>query len=60
VGGLHKNPITVALPRSNPLPRATITRWQQSNGAILAQLDALSNAQVAQASTASTQPRLAP
>lgn len=62
VGGLHKNPMTVALPRSNPLPRAAVARWQLENNAVLAQLNALSNAQVAQATPTQSpaQTRLSP
>lgn len=49
IGGLHKNPMTVVLPRSNPLPRSVVAQWRSENEAILSQLDALSGRQMAQA-----------
>lgn len=49
VGGLHKNPMTVPLPRSNPLPRSVVAQWRSENAAVIAQLDTLSGAQIARA-----------
>ncbi len=52
IAGLHKNPMTVALPRSNPLPRSVVAQWRSSTAPILARLDSLSDAQVAQIASA--------
>ncbi len=49
VNGVHKDPITVALPRSNPLPRSVITRWKAEQAPLLAQLDGLAEKHLAQA-----------
>jgi murein DD-endopeptidase MepM/ murein hydrolase activator NlpD len=51
INGVHKNPMTVALPRSNPLPRSMTAQWRREMAPELAQLDAMAAAaQVAQAS----------
>jgi murein DD-endopeptidase MepM/ murein hydrolase activator NlpD len=56
VNGVHQNPLTVALPRANPLSQAVIARWRSDNAAVLAQLDAVSNSRTAQASEAAIPP----
>lgn len=48
--GIHKNPMTVAVPRANSLPRNTVAVWQAQRAPVLAQLDAMSQTLVAQAS----------
>jgi murein DD-endopeptidase MepM/ murein hydrolase activator NlpD len=58
INGVHKNPITVALPRANPLPRSVIARWRADNAHVVAQLDAIAASQMAQAQ--SSQARLNP
>ena len=55
VNGVHQNPITVALPRANPLTRTQIAQWQSKNAAVIAQLDALDKPQFAQVSRAKAQ-----
>jgi hypothetical protein len=45
VRGIHKNPMTVALPRANPLSKSELAVWKSQNAHLLAQLDALSQAQ---------------
>lgn len=50
VGGVHKNPVTVPLPRGNPLPRNLLTAFRISTAPLLAQLDSLGRTQFAQAS----------
>lgn len=40
--GLHKNPMTVALPRANSLGKSLVAQWRLQNGDALAQLDSLS------------------
>lgn len=42
INGVHKNPVTVALPRANPLPRSVVAQWRTNNEQVLAKLDALS------------------
>ncbi len=49
INGIHKNPMTVALPRSAPLPRSIAPRWRTETAPLLAQLESLSDSQVAQA-----------
>ncbi|MGH8446454.1 MAG: OapA family protein [Solimonas sp.] len=56
VNGVHQNPLTVALPRANPLSQSVIARWRSDNAAVLAQLDAVSNSRTAQASEAAIPP----
>jgi murein DD-endopeptidase MepM/ murein hydrolase activator NlpD len=52
VNGVHQNPLTVALPRANPLPRNIVAQWRHDNALALAQLDTLSTSRTAQASQA--------
>ncbi|MGH8542035.1 MAG: OapA family protein [Stenotrophobium sp.] len=40
VNGVPKNPVTVALPRANPLTRTQLAHWHTQNKQLLAQLDA--------------------
>jgi len=47
VNGLHVNPMTVSLPRANPLSRKEVAAWQADNAAALAALDAISMQQQA-------------
>lgn len=59
VNGIHKNPITVALPRANSLSSSQLAQWQNQSGHLIAKLDRLSQAQVAQQQPALTQSSLA-
>lgn len=55
INGVHKNPVTVALPRANPLPRSVVAQWRTTNAQVLAQLDTLSaSARVARVNTAAS------
>ncbi|WP_020651110.1 OapA family protein [Solimonas variicoloris] len=56
VNGLHQNPLTVALPRANPLPKSVVARWRLENATALAQLDALSSTRTAQLDTPAEAP----
>ncbi len=47
INGIHKNPMTVALPRANPLPQSVVAQWRNANQAVLASLEATSSAQLA-------------
>jgi murein DD-endopeptidase MepM/ murein hydrolase activator NlpD len=47
VDGIHKNPMTVALPRSNPIPRQYLVQFRAETAPLLAQLDTLSNSRYA-------------
>jgi murein DD-endopeptidase MepM/ murein hydrolase activator NlpD len=49
VNGVHKNPVTVALPRANPLSRTQLAKWRADNAQVIAQIDALGKPAVAQA-----------
>lgn len=51
VNGVHQNPLTVALPRANPLPKSVVARWRMENATALAELDALSSTRTAQLDT---------
>lgn len=42
VNGLHVNPMTVALPRANPLSRTEVAAWRADNAGALAALEAIS------------------
>lgn len=48
VGGVHKNPVKVVLPRANPMPKALLTKFQASASPLLAQLDSLGRSEFAQ------------
>jgi murein DD-endopeptidase MepM/ murein hydrolase activator NlpD len=50
VNGVYKNPMTVALPRANPLSRKQVAEWRAKNAIILAQLDGVNPQQIAQIS----------
>jgi murein DD-endopeptidase MepM/ murein hydrolase activator NlpD len=52
INGVHKNPMTVSLPRANPLPQSVVAQWHAANQAVMAQLETMSTAQLAQASAA--------
>jgi len=41
VNGVHRNPLTVKLPKSLPLPKAQLAQFRQSTAPLLAKLDAL-------------------
>ena len=47
VSGAHKNPITVKLPDSRPLPKAKLPHFRQATRAALARLERINNAYVA-------------
>jgi murein DD-endopeptidase MepM/ murein hydrolase activator NlpD len=49
VNGVHKDPVTVPLPRANPLPRSVAAQWKAESAPVLAQLDAMAERQLAQA-----------
>lgn len=49
VNGVHKDPVTVPLPRANPLPQSVVARWKVESAPVLAQLDAMAEQQLAQA-----------
>lgn len=49
INGVHKNPMTVALPRAHPLPRSALARWRAETAYAVAQLDSIADSQVAQA-----------
>lgn len=39
VNGVHRNPLTVKLPKSTPLPKAQLASFQQATAGLLARLD---------------------
>jgi murein DD-endopeptidase MepM/ murein hydrolase activator NlpD len=47
VNGIHKNPITVALPRANPIQRQSLVQFRLETASLLAQLDTLSDSRYA-------------
>lgn len=47
VNGLHVNPMTVALPRANPLSKSQVAAWRGENAAALAALETISMQQQA-------------
>lgn len=47
VNGVHRNPVSVSLPRAEPIPRSELPRFRTEAEPLLAQLDVLSNTQVA-------------
>ena len=47
VGGVHKNPITVKLPDSRPLPKAKRPHFDKATRAVLARLERINDAYVA-------------
>lgn len=49
VNGEYKNPMTVALPRANPLSRAQLAKWRGDNALVLSMMDELSGPAVAHA-----------
>lgn len=54
VNGVHRNPLTVALPESNPVPKRYMADFELSTSPIIAQLDLVTDAsQVALADAAS-------
>jgi murein DD-endopeptidase MepM/ murein hydrolase activator NlpD len=53
VNGVHRNPLTVKLPKSVPLPKAKLAQFRTASSQLLAQLDRLAPPTVvAQADTA--------
>lgn len=42
INGVHRNPLTVKLPKSDPLPKAQLAAFRASSAPLLAKLDALS------------------
>ncbi len=54
VNGLHVNPITVSLPRANPLSKSELAAWRNENAGALAALQSISMQQ--QAAMASHEP----
>ncbi|PTU29037.1 M23 family metallopeptidase [Stenotrophobium rhamnosiphilum] len=42
VNGQYKNPLTVALPRANPLSRSQLAKWRAENALVIAMMDELS------------------
>jgi murein DD-endopeptidase MepM/ murein hydrolase activator NlpD len=59
INGVHKNPMSVVLPRANGLSKEQLARWRNENADLVARLDALSASQLAQASGTSPSRRLA-
>lgn len=58
VNGLHVNPVTVSLPRANPLSKSQVAEWRAQNAGALAALDAISpqsQAKLAQAAANDTE-----
>lgn len=49
VNGVYKNPLSVALPRANPLSRTQLSKWRGDNSLILSMLDELAGPAVARA-----------
>lgn len=47
INGVHVNPVTVTMPRANGLSKVAAEKWRQQNAKTIAQLDTLSQAQVA-------------
>ncbi len=47
--GVHKNPLSVLLPRSNPLGKAQLAAWRTETADVLAKLDTIGQSQVAKA-----------
>lgn len=47
INGVHKNPVTVALPRANSLPRSKLAEWKMQTASLLAKLDQISTPQTA-------------
>ena len=45
VNGVHRNPLTVSLPVSNPVPKKHMTDFDQVTSPIIAQLDSLTRPQ---------------
>jgi murein DD-endopeptidase MepM/ murein hydrolase activator NlpD len=56
INGVHKDPMSVALPRANPLPRSIALRWKEETAPMVAQLDAIAERQLVQAGTPATPP----
>ena len=48
VNGIHRNPLTVALPKAQPLPKKYRTEFKEQAAPFLAQLDVLNATDVAQ------------
>ncbi|MGH8461465.1 MAG: peptidoglycan DD-metalloendopeptidase family protein [Stenotrophobium sp.] len=50
VNGVQKNPVTVVLPRANPLSHAQLVAWHARNASLIAMLDNSASSKIAQAS----------
>lgn len=57
VNGVHKNPMTVPLPRANPLSRSELAQWQPRVQAWIAQMDQVAQKQLAQNRATATEDR---
>ena len=58
VNGVHRNPLTVKLPESKPVPKRFLADFRNHTSAVLAQLDSLSRSQqLALAETGKSKPR---
>ena len=49
VDGVHRNPLTVTLPKPEPLPATELARFKQQSAPVLAKLDKLDSLQLASA-----------
>lgn len=49
VDGVHRNPLTVTLPKPEPLPAVELARFKQQSAPVLAKLDKLDSLQLASA-----------
>lgn len=47
INGVHKNPVTVALPRANSLPRSQLAQWKVQTASAVAKLDQITSRQTA-------------
>ncbi|MCG6938125.1 MAG: peptidoglycan DD-metalloendopeptidase family protein [Gammaproteobacteria bacterium] len=57
VNGVHRNPLTVKLPESTPVPEQNMAEFEQATAPVLAQLDLVSRSQqIALASTTEDSP----
>ncbi|MES0872929.1 OapA family protein [Sinimarinibacterium thermocellulolyticum] len=54
VNGVHKDPVTVPLPRANPLPRSVLAQWKLESAPILARLDAMAEQHLARVQATAT------
>lgn len=52
VNGVHKNPVSIVMPRANPIPRSQLASFQTQTKPLLAQIDSAKAPAVAQAPAA--------